>query len=151
MFSSYSGTKLRELFENFENWRFYANFSQKMAWKWLSLGHFSWKIGMKPPIFRLFKKALLTLFPHMVGISGALTANLSKKLKVLIRLAWNISKFDFFSFFYKRSYQNRELQSAITFERKLILTFCKKPLFPLMELFQTTQNENFGPDPTTIM
>ena len=32
-------------FENFENWRFYANFSRKMAWKWLFLGHFSQKIG----------------------------------------------------------------------------------------------------------
>ena len=29
----------------------------------------------------------------------------------------------------------------------MILTFCKKPLFPLMELFQITQNENFDPDP----
>ena len=39
-------------------------------------------------------------------------------------------------FFYKRSYQNRELQNAITFEQKLILTFRKKPLFPLMKIFQ---------------
>ena len=68
-------------------------------------------------------------------------------MKVLIRLAWNISKFYFFPFIYKRFYQNCELQSEITFERKLILTFCKKPLFPLMELFQITQSENFHPDP----
>ena len=37
--------------------------------------------------------------------------------------------------FYKRSYQNRKLQKAITFERKLIRTLCKKPLFPLIFIF----------------
>ena len=44
-------------------------------------------------------------------------------------------------------YQNCELQNVITFKRKLILTFRKKTLFSLMELFQITQNENFDPDP----
>ena len=58
-------------FENFENWRFYANFSRKMAWKWLFLDQFSWKIGIKPPIFKIFKKALSALFHYMVGTSGA--------------------------------------------------------------------------------
>ena len=35
----------------------------------------------------------------------------------------------------------------IVLYRHLILTFRKKPLFPQMELFQITQNENFDPDP----
>ena len=38
--------------------------------------------------------------------------------------------------FYVRSYKSRELQNVITFERKLILAFRKKPLLPLMEVFQ---------------
>ena len=44
-------------------------------------------------------------------------------------------KMSILSVFYERSYQNRELQNAITFERKSILTVCKKPLFSLMEIF----------------
>ena len=46
------------------------SYSRKMAWKWLFLDHFSWKIGIKPPIFKIFKKAFLALFPYMVGTSG---------------------------------------------------------------------------------
>ena len=40
------------------------------------------------------------------------------------------------SVFYKRSYQSRELQNAITFEQNRILTFCKNLLFSLIEIFQ---------------
>ena len=39
------------------------------------------------------------------------------------------------------------LKLQLIFEQRLILTFCKMPLFLLMELFQMTQNENFDPDP----
>ena len=45
-------------------------------------------------------------------------------------------KMSILSVFYKRSYQNCELQNANTFERKLVLTFRKKPLFTLIEISQ---------------
>ena len=50
-------------------------------------------------------------------------------------------------FSYKRSFQNRELPNAITVEWKLILTFCKKPLFPLTEIFQISPTLIFYPYP----
>ena len=56
------------------------------------------------------------------------------KIDILRYFTSNVSQFC--PFFCKRSYQSRELQNAITFERKLILTFRKKPLSPLMEIFQ---------------
>ena len=55
------------------------------------------------------------------------------------------------SVFYKRSYQNRELQNAITFERKLILKFRKKPLFPLNDIFQISPTWIFWPGPPTAL
>ena len=139
IFLPYGGTELRGLF-----WKLAALclfFTKKQPFS----GHFSWKIGINLPIFKIFKNALLICSPiwweHLVQIS----ANLSKNWR-----SWYVWREIFqnltFSIFYKRSYQNCELQSAIAFERKLILTLCKKPLFPLMELFQITQNENFDPD-----
>ena len=56
-------------------------------------------------------------------------------------------KFQFFGIFYKRSYQNRELQNAITSERGWILTFRKKLLFLLIEIFQMSSTWFFWPWP----
>ena len=51
-------------------------------------------------------------------------------------------KMSILSVFYKRSCQNRELQNAIIFEQKLILTFRKKPLLPHGDL-SNKPNMNF--------
>ena len=61
------------------------------------------------------------------------------KIDKLVQIYLEYLKIEIFPIFYKRSYQNRELRNAITFEQRLILTFCKKPLFPLMEIFQINQ------------
>ena len=65
------------------------------------------------------------------------SSNLSK-----ISQNWNLPYF-----LYKRSYQNCEFQSAITFEQKLILTFLKKHLLPLKEIFQMRLTLFFDPAP----
>ena len=59
------GEQSWELFWKFWKLATLCQFSQKMAWKWLLLGHFSWKIGTKPPIF---KKALNFVPPYSRNI-----------------------------------------------------------------------------------
>ena len=80
---------------------------------------------------------------HLVQIS----VNLNKNWRcwhIWRKISQNVN---FVRFFLKRSYQNRKLQNAITFERKLILTFCKKPLFSLIEILQINQTWIFWPGP----
>ena len=56
-------------------------------------------------------------------------------------------KYSKFQIFYKKSYQNCELQNAITSERGWVLTFHKKSLFSLMEIFQISSTWFFWPWP----
>ena len=47
-----------------------------------------------------------------------------------------ISLISEFSYLFTRDHHNGKLQNATASERGRILTFCRKPLFPLMEIFQ---------------
>ena len=92
---------------------------------------------MKSPIFKIFKKASLTLFPYGVVIWYKFQLIWTKKYL----------KMSILSVFYKRFYQNCKLQNAITSEHELILKFCKKFLIPLKEIFQISPTCFFGPNP----
>ena len=97
MTTQYRGAKLRRFF-----WKFAiaCHFFTKNDLKMPNLRQFcSWKSYIKSPIFKIFKKAFLTLLLYMVWSSGANFSLCGQKLKVLIHLAWNILKCQYCPFF----------------------------------------------------
>ena len=118
--------------------------SQGIFWHYLLSLHLAHLIASPDIIFRNFwinaigggiyrvKNSCVTLF------------------KVQLRLTWNIAECQLCPLSNKRSYKNCQLQNAITFERRLILIFCKKHLFPLVEIFQMSPTWIFWPGPPPI-
>ena len=140
--------------ENFENWRFYAEFSQKMGPKMTKIYqilHFCtifWaKTVIKSSFLKILQKNSLTLFPYMLWSSGKNFSNFEQKLRGVNLFAWYTLKIHFCPEIYERSYQISEIEFAITFERNWILTFCKKQWFRLIEIFENNQTSFFDPWP----
>ena len=58
------------IFENFENFWFYANFTRKKGKKWGNPAFFGEKSAAKSEIFKIFKNTNMELIQHMWRVSG---------------------------------------------------------------------------------
>ena len=94
------------------------------------------------PIFRknLFQDGILSKIHNIINFHEMLLIFEDFRAHLLIGLFLsdpNLAEYlRTLPFIRDPTYQNCKLQNTLTFERKLILTFHKKPLSPIREIFQ---------------
>ena len=64
MTAPYRGTKLMRLFWKLTKWTIICHYCMKNDLRWLNVGHFSCKSGIKSPMFKNFKKSFLNFVHH---------------------------------------------------------------------------------------
>ena len=97
--------------------------------------------------FQNFQKSLLNFGPLYGVVMWCKFQLIWTKIEGADTFGVKYLKISICLLFCKRFYQNRELQNAMTFKRKLILTFRKKHLFPLIEIFRINPSWIFWPGP----
>ena len=84
---------------------------------------------------------------NLISFKSYHNFNVRQKCNFKISHAKWFTPFNFCLKIYERPYQISEIEIVITFEQNLILTFCKKQQFRLIEIFENNQTSFFDPDP----